>query len=244
LYKEFHQVPFLSSIQFFDKGQDRSEYPFSIPSLQSLNSLKFTKNITFFVGENGSGKSTLLEAIANKCNFNLQGGNRNHMYNVEESQLPLAQIMRLGWSVKTAYGFFMRAESYFNFATYIDDMAKEFSRTLDPYGGKPLHEQSHGESFLSLFTHKFDDGLFLLDEPEAALSPQRQLAFLSIIKELDNLGTAQFIIATHSPILLCYPNATILNFDDGLKEIKCEETEHFKLTKNFINNPETYLRHL
>jgi predicted ATPase len=215
-----------------------------VPSLQDGISLRLEKNVTFFVGENGTGKSTLLEAIANKCNFNLQGGNRNHLYNIEEEQMPLAQVMKLGWSIKTAYGFFMRAESYFNFANYIDELAKEFPRTLDAYGGRSLHEQSHGESFLSLFTHKFDNGIFLLDEPEAALSPQRQLTFLSIINELEKLGVAQFIIATHSPILLSYPGAQILNFDDNINPIEYQDTEHYKLTKNFLNNPEAYLRHL
>jgi predicted ATPase len=237
-------MPFLSSIQVNTSGVDNSVFPFSVPSLQNGVSLRLEKNVTFFVGENGTGKSTLLEAIANKCNFNLQGGNRNHHYNIEEELTPLAKFMKLGWRVKTPYGFFMRAESYFNFAQYLDEMQKEDFKTLEPYGGKSLNEQSHGESFLSLFTNKFDDGLFLLDEPEAALSPQRQLTFLSIINELEQLGIAQFIIATHSPILLSYPGAEILNFDDNIKPIAYEETEHFKLTKNFLNNPEAYLRHL
>jgi predicted ATPase len=237
-------MPFLSNITINISSENEAVFPFNIPALQHGLNLKLTKNVTFFVGENGSGKSTVLESIAEKCNFNLQGGNRNHTYNVEQEQSALAKNMRLGWSTKTPYGFFMRAESYFNFASYIDEMAKEFPKTLDPYGGKSLHHQSHGESFLSLFSNKFDDGIFLLDEPEAALSPQRQLTFLSIINELEQLGIAQFIIATHSPILLSYPGAQILNFDDHLNTIAYEDTAHFKITKNFLNNPEMYLRHL
>jgi predicted ATPase len=237
-------MPFLSNITINTSAGDEAIFPFNIPAIKNGLNLKLEKNVTFFVGENGAGKSTVLECIAEKCNFNLQGGNRNHNYNIEQEQSALAKVTKLGWSTKTGYGFFMRAESYFNFANYIDEMAKEFPYTYDAYGGKSLHHQSHGESFLSLFTHKFDDGIFLLDEPEAALSPQRQLTFLSIINELEQLGIAQFIIATHSPILLSYPGAQILNFDDELKTIKYQDTEHYNLTRNFLNNPEMYLRHL
>jgi predicted ATPase len=237
-------MPFLSNITINTSAGDEAIFPFNIPAIKNGLNLKLEKNVTFFVGENGAGKSTVLECIAEKCNFNLQGGNRNHNYNIEQEQSALAKVTKLGWSTKTGYGFFMRAESYFNFANYIDEMAKEFPFTYDAYGGKSLHHQSHGESFLSLFTHKFDDGIFLLDEPEAALSPQRQLTFLSIINELEQLGIAQFIIATHSPILLSYPGAQILNFDDEVTPIAYEATEHYNLTRNFLNNPEMYLRHL
>jgi predicted ATPase len=237
-------MPFLKTISVDSPPEKTNQFPFNIPSIMLGLNLKLTSNVTFFVGENGSGKSTVLEAIAENCNFNLQGGNRNHNYNYDQERPPLASAMRLGWGLKTGYGFFMRAESYFNFASYLDEMAKECTKTLDAYGGKSLHEQSHGESFLSLFTHKFDDGIFLLDEPEAALSPQRQLSFLAIINELEQLGIAQFIIATHSPILLSYPHAQILNFDAGITPITYKETEHYKLTKNFLNNPDMYLRHL
>jgi predicted ATPase len=237
-------MPFLTNITINTIQQDTTVFPFNIPALAKGVSLRLEKNVTFFVGENGSGKSTLIEAIANKCEFNLQGGNRNHRYNAEEEQLPLSKVMRLGWRTKINNGFFMRAESYFNFASYVDELAKEYPFTLQPYGGKSLHHQSHGESFLNLFTHKFDKGIFLLDEPEAALSPKRQLTFLSIINELVAKGLAQFIICTHSPILLSYPNATIFNFDNELYPIAYTDTEHYQLSRNFLNNPESYLKHL
>ena len=140
----------------------------------------------------------------------------------------------------------MRAESFFNFASYIDEMAREFgSDVYRAYGGRSLHQQSHGESFLSLFTHRFEQGIYLLDEPEAALSPQKQLAFLSIIHELETSGEAQLIIATHSPILLSYPGATIYSFDnDEIKPIRYKDTEPYKLTKAFLNSPERFFRFL
>ena len=139
----------------------------------------------------------------------------------------------------------MRAESFFNFASYIDELAEEEPRILNAYGGRSLHEQSHGESFLAFFTNQFESGIYLLDEPEAALSPARILAFMSVINQLDKSGRAQFIIATHSPMLICYPGATIYQFsEDGVKETTYEDTEHYYLTKSFLNNPDLYLRHL
>ena len=140
----------------------------------------------------------------------------------------------------------MRAESFFNFASYIDEMAEEFgSDIFRAYGGRSLHQQSHGEAFFSLFTHRFEQGIYLLDEPEATLSPQKQLAFLSIIHELETSGEAQLIISTHSPILLSYPGATIYSFDnDEITPIQYEDTEPYKLTKSFLNSPEQYFSFL
>jgi predicted ATPase len=139
----------------------------------------------------------------------------------------------------------MRAESFFNFANYIDELAETDNRIYNAYGGKSLHQQSHGESFLALFDNQFESGVYLLDEPEAALSPARILSFMSVIHSLEQSGRAQFIIATHSPMLLCYPNASIYNFNnDGISQVKYQETEHFNLTKNFLDNPEAYFRHL
>ncbi len=225
-------------------------YLADIPSLQNGLSLKLKSNVTFFVGENGSGKSTLLEALAEKCGFSLRGGNRNHNlnsgYRFDGYESELTPLLQLIWMPrKINEGFFMRAESFFNFASYIDELATEDSRILNAYGGKSLHEQSHGESFLALFNNQFESGIYILDEPEAALSPARILAFMSVINELEKGGRAQFIIATHSPILICYPGASIYQFDeDGVRETTCEDTEHFSLTKSFLNNPRVYLRHL
>lgn len=212
-----------------------------------METINFNSEVTFFVGENGSGKSTLLEAIAHQCGFNTAGGGRNNLYSVESSHSALGDHIRLSWLPKINQGFFLRAESFYHFASYLDQLAQE-----DPtfkyqgYGGKSLHHQSHGESFLSLFLNRFGNrSIYLLDEPEAALSPARQLAFLRIIHELASQRQAQFIIATHSPILLGYPNAQIFNFDSSpIQEISYEDTEHYQITKGFMNRREKYLEEL
>lgn len=240
-------MPFLSAISLPALS---SGYLQNIPSLNKGLRLKLKTNVSFFVGENGSGKSTLLEGIAEQCGFNLRGGNRNHNLNTgwrfAGYESPLAQVMQLSWNPKRVNeGFFMRAESFFNFASYIDELAVEDNRILNAYGGRSLLQQSHGESFLSLFSNQFEAGIYLLDEPEAALSPARILAFMSIINELDKSGRAQFIIATHSPMLICYPGATIYQFgESGVHETTYQDTEHFYLTKGFLNNPDAYLRYL
>jgi len=241
-------MPFLSQISL--PAPNDGTYLEHIPSLNNGLHLKLKHNVTFFVGENGSGKSTLLEGIAEQCGFSLRGGNRNHNlntgYRFEGYGSALAPYLKLSWSPrKVNDGFFMRAESFFNFASYIDELASEDPRILKAYGGRSLHEQSHGESFLSLFNNQFESGIYILDEPEAALSPARILAFMSVIHQLDISGRAQFIIATHSPILICYPNASIYQFDEnGVYETCYEDTEHFYLTKSFLDNPGLYLRHL
>ena len=192
----------------------------------------------------------MLEGVAEQCGFGLRGGNRNHNLNTghrfEGYESALAPHLQLSWSPRRiSEGFFMRAESFFNFASYIDELALDSPRILQAYGGRSLHEQSHGESFLSLFNNQFESGIYILDEPEAALSPARILAFMSVIHELDRSGRAQFLIATHSPMLICYPGATIYQFDEhGVCETSYEETEHFYLTKSFLDNPALYLRHL
>jgi predicted ATPase len=225
-------------------------YPGSIPAFTKGLRLILKSNVTFLVGENGSGKSTLLEGIAEQCGFNLRGGNRNHNLNTgwrfEGYETPLAKTLQLGWTPKRiTEGFFMRAESFFNFASYIDELAREDGRILRAYGGRSLHQQSHGESFLALFNNQFESGIYILDEPEAALSPARILAFMTVMHRLEQSGRAQFIIATHSPMLICYPGAAIYQFgDDGVSETTYEDTEHFYLTKSFLDNPQAYLRHL
>lgn len=241
-------MPALSNISI--AKSETSSYPFSIPAFRNGLEIKLRNNVTFFVGENGSGKSTLLESIAERCGFNLRGGNRNHNLNTGQHfngyESPLTDSLNLSWTPRRINdGFFMRAESFFNFADYIDELALEDPRILEAYGGKSLHQQSHGESFLSLFQNKFQNGIYILDEPEAALSPNRLMTFMSVIHQLEQSGRAQFLIATHSPMLLCYPDATIFSFgNNGLEEIGYRETEHFQLTQSFLENPDAYFRFL
>jgi predicted ATPase len=240
-------MPFLSHINLNPATGD--SYLENIPSLNQGLQLNLKRNVTFFVGENGSGKSTLLEGIAAQCGFSLRGGGRNHNLTGNQAgsyHAALASNIRLTWSPhRINKGFFMRAESFFNFASYVDEIAKDDPRVLKAYGGRSLHEQSHGESFLSLFNNQFESGIYILDEPEAALSPARILAFMSIINNLEQSGRAQFLIATHSPMLICYPEAEIYQFDDsGVNKTSYQETEHFALTRSFLENPSVYLRHL
>jgi predicted ATPase len=236
-------MPFLKNIRIDKEKVEPGQFPFTIPILSKGLDLDITSNVTFLVGENGTGKSTLLEAIADGCGFNLAGGNRNHNYSRYPTESNLSSAMRLSWYPKVTNGFFMRAESFFNFATYIDEL--EDPGILGAYGGKSLHQQSHGEAFFSLFLNRFHQGIYILDEPEAALSPNRQLAFLAIIHELEKSDKAQFIIATHSPILLCYPGAVVLSLDgDEIKQIDYRDSEHYRLTKEFLDDPDRYFHHL
>jgi len=218
-------------------------YPFNIPSLQDLHELEFPTNVTFFVGENGSGKSTLLEAIADRCDFNTAGGGRQNLYEVHKAESSLGEYIRLSWLPKISNGFFLRSETFYQFASHIDLLDRHPNKYA-AFGGKSLHHQSHGESFLALFMNRFKGkAIYLLDEPEAALSPTRQLSLLKIIKDLEH--EAQFIIATHSPILLGYPNATIYSFDQGeIESIRYEDTIHYIVTKRFLDAPQTILREL
>ncbi|CCF15676.1 AAA ATPase [Brevibacillus laterosporus GI-9] len=222
-----------------EKYPNRKEYPFSIPALQNLESLSFDKNITFFVGENGSGKSTLLEAIAYQCDFHTAGGGRHNYYEVDASDAPLGEYIQLSWLPKITNGFFLRAETFYQFASHIDSINGTGS-----YGGRSLHAQSHGESFLSLFRNRFGHkAIYLLDEPEAALSPARQLSLLRLMKDLER--SAQFIIATHSPILLAFPGAQIYNFDQSpIATTSYEQTLHYQITKRFLENKEAMLAEL
>jgi predicted ATPase len=233
-------APFLHQVESLPEKFDAATYPFNIPAFSSGIDLTFNNKVTFFVGENGSGKSTLLEALAECCGFSPEGGNRDHNRAAFAERSPLAQALRLSWRPKVVEGFFMRAESFYNFASYIDEVSN-----LQAYGGKSLHAQSHGESFLSLFVHRFEQGLYILDEPEAALSPQRQLSFLRIIHDLTTPGHAQFLIATHSPIILSYPGAVLYSLDEGdIRQIDYRETKHFQLTRDFLNSPESFFKHL
>lgn len=224
-------------------------YPFSIPAVSELDSLELDSEVVFFVGENGSGKSTLVEAIAVALGFNPEGGTKNFNFGTHQSHSSLHEYIRLSKSyAKPKDGFFLRAESYFNVATNIETLDSEFSYSppvIDSYGGVSLHEQSHGESFLSLMLHRFGGkGIYILDEPEAALSPMRQLAVLSRMKQLVD-DSSQFIIATHSPILLAYPNAKIFKIDEtGINQVRYQDTEHYTVTKAFLENPDRMLSEL
>ena len=212
---------------------DYTAYPFSIPAVRELANIDFHPNVTFFVGENGSGKSTVLEGIAVALGFGAEGGTRNVQFKTSESVSPLHDVLRLSRGVpKPTDGYFLRAESFFNVATYMDEVGY-----LQHYGVQSLHAQSHGETFMAVLLNKLrGNGIYLMDEPEAALSPSRQLAALHAIHQLVE-DSSQLIIATHSPILLSYPQARIIQFDgSGLSEIAYEDTEHFAITKDFLDH--------
>ena len=224
---------------------NQDDYPFSVPVIRSLTELRFKSRVCFFVGENGTGKSTLLEAIASHYGFGPEGGNRNFSNDSSESNRsvePLAHALRLSFDNRTGAGFFLRAESFFNIASRVDALG-----VSDSYNGQSLHSRSHGESFLTLLDAKFRcNGLFLMDEPEAALSPLRQLAFLvlmhDVVREYKN---AQFIISSHSPILLGYPGAQILSFDGArIQEVEYDQLANVQIVRRFLNDRERFLQEL
>ena len=220
------------------EGWDSAVYPFNLPVLRGLHELEFHPKVTFLVGENGSGKSTLIEALAVAWGFNAEGGTRNFNFATRASHSPLHEFVRPVRSTKRARdGYFLRAESHFNVSTQIDELGATRS-----YGGVSLHEQSHGESFFALLDNRFGGaGLYIMDEPEAALSPNRQLSFLARIHQLI-AEQSQFIIATHSPIILGYPDAWIYQATaHGLERIEYEDTDHFQVTRSFLNRRQTFL---
>lgn len=235
----------------FNNRLDKNSYLFGLPVIKYLakeSTLSFTSNITFFVGENGTGKSTLLEAIAVAYGFNAEGGSKNFNFSTNATHSELFKHIRLSKRSFAKDGFFLRAESLYNVATNIDDMDKE--KSFDPpviegYGGVSLHNQSHGESFLAIVQNRFfGNGLYILDEPEAALSPMRLLTLMAEINRLIK-NNSQFIIATHSPILMTFPDAQILEFSkNGIENVKYQDTEHFKLTKMFLEDPDKILHYL
>jgi predicted ATPase len=236
-----------------DQVPDFGRYPFALPAVVRLDRLAFRHPVTFLIGENGSGKSTLLEAIAVALGFNAEGGSRNFRFGTRESHSDLHAYLRPVRGVtRPRDGFFLRAESYFNVATEIEhlDAVPRSGPLTAPligpsYGPRALHEQSHGESFLALVQHRLrGSGLYLLDEPEAALSPVRQMTLLARLHELVQ-ARSQFIIATHSPILLAYPGAAIYELGpDGPRLTPYEETEHFRVTRDFLNRYPAMLRTL
>jgi predicted ATPase len=221
------------------------EYPFALNAVKHLDALALHESVTFIIGENGSGKSTLLEALAVAWGFNAEGGTRNFNFDTRASHSVLHEYLTLSRGYrKPDNGYFLRAESFYNVATEIEKLDADVGgrRIIESYGGVSLHAQSHGESFLALLKHRFSgNGFFLLDEPEAALSPMRQMAVLARIHQLAQ-ADAQFVISTHSPILLAYPHAWIYLLDgDGIRRVAYEDTEHFQVTRDFMNLHEVML---
>ncbi len=227
--------PFIRSVNLKrDKVPSFKRYPFNLPCVTGLTQLELHPAVTFFVGENGSGKSTLLEAIAVKFGFNAEGGSKNFNFSTRETHSELHEHLFLDrGTARATDGYFLRAESFYNVASQVDDLG------AGGYGNKSLHEQSHGEAFLALMTNRFQgEGFYLLDEPEAALSPLRQMSVLSYLHRLV-YHHSQLIIATHSPILLAYPQAWIYQFTEaGIARVNYTDTEHYQVTKSFLDRHE------
>ncbi len=268
-------MPFLRSIAPKASLRDDSrEFPFSVPVVRALEPLEFPTAITFFVGENGSGKSTLLETIAVAVGLPTVGSEAVRDDGTLAAQRTLAKHLRLAWTRRTHKGFFLRAEDFFGFTKYLARLRAELRTRLAEieveYAGRSawarglasvpaagsladlerrygvdLDANSHGESFLKLFRSRFvPGGLYILDEPEAPLSPQSQLGLIAMLKDMLN-EDAQFIIATHSPILLAFPDATIYTFDEQPpRRVEYEQLDHVRLTRDFLNDPAAFLRHL
>ncbi|GAB1471293.1 AAA family ATPase [Chloroflexota bacterium] len=254
---------------------DTDEFPFTVPVIRDISEIQFTAPVTFFVGENGSGKSTVMEVLACAVESITVGSESVKTDKTLAPIRKLARYFKLAWTKRTRKGFFMRAEDFFGYAhsmrkiheeleeeynnverdykdrsKYAADLARsaysgQLAAMKNRYGEKGLDSYSHGEAFLTLFQSRFiPGGLYLLDEPEAALSPSRQLSFLSALKQMVK-QEAQFVIATHSPIILAFPEAQILQFDEGtIREVKYNDLEHVNLTRDFLANPEAFLRHL
>jgi predicted ATPase len=232
-----------------DRVPSFDEFPYSLPFVRGLD-LKLEHAVTFFVGENGSGKSTLLEAIAELCGLPVSGGGRNELaeHPGPERRSALGGALRPAFAARPRDGYFLRAEFQAHFASLLDERRRDpdFIRYGNPYaryGGQSLHTRSHGEAFLAVILNRMQAGLFLMDEPESALSPQRQLALLTRMAQLVEAGASQFIVATHSPILLTYPGADLVSFDEvPPRSVRLEETSHYQITRGILEAPERYWR--
>jgi predicted ATPase len=244
------RAPFLQAV-ILDRSaiEDPAAHPFTLPVVRGLERLELPTPVTLIVGENGTGKSTLMEAIAASLGLNPEGGSQGFAFSTRASHSALHAALRpVRGARRPRTSYFLRAESFFNVATEIERLDAEpcgGPPIADAYGDRALHEQSHGESFLALLNHRFGpDGLYLLDEPEAAMSPQGLLAIIARMRVLVDEGS-QFIIATHAPMLLAYPGATLYEIRDGaLVQTPYEDTEHVRLTRSFLADPERFLRHL
>lgn len=238
---------FIQKIKIDWKEITDSSYLKQIPSIYNLESLDFEHEITYFVGENGTGKSTLLEAIAVAYGFNPEGGTLNYNFSTYHDVSELSNAIRISKGYRRPKGnYFFRAESFFNVASKLEDYRDITPKEVfyERYGGKSLHEQSHGESFLSFFQTNEREGIYIMDEPEAALSPQRQLSLFIQIARMARAGS-QFIIATHSPIILGIPNAKIYSFDkEQVSSCEYEETECYHVMKLFLNDREHFIKTL
>lgn len=242
--------PYLVSVRTLrERVPDENVFPFHLPCLRRLD-LKFEKPVTFFVGENGTGKSTLIEAIAALARLPVSGGSRAELEagHGPENESPLAGALRPSFKNRPIDGYFLRAEFHAHFAALLERRRRDPDFYGDPYrayGGRSLFERSHGEAFLAILQNRIDEGFFLFDEPESALSPQRQLTLLSLMWDLSRTGASQFIVATHSPILLTFPGADIVSFDgEQLTRVTLEDTSHYQITRGILDNPERYWRYL
>lgn len=242
--------PYLKRVTLRPEGvPDESRFPFNLPFVRDLD-LTFTTAVTFFVGENGSGKSTLIEAIADLCRLPVSGGGRNELDAAHgpQRESELSPALRASFLRQPRDGYFFRAEFQAHFATLLEQRRADPDFVGDPYaryGGRSLHTRSHGEAFLEILTSWMAPGIILMDEPESALSPQRQLTLLVRMAGLARRGDVQLIIATHSPILLTFPGATIFSFDEGaIAKVRLEDTAHYQITKGILDAPQRYWRHL
>jgi predicted ATPase len=243
-------TPFLQRLFLKDNVKvPGDEFPGNLPFVRTLD-LQFTSTVTFFVGENGSGKSTVMEAIAAICGLPTAGGGRNELADLKAppARSELEPFIRGAFRRKPPDGYFFRAEFQAHFASLLEERRADPDFLADPYaryGGRSLHTRSHGEAFLEVFSAWLNPGMILMDEPEAALSPQRQLALLSKMAKLAKSGGVQFVVATHSPIILTFPNAALLDFDgERIAPIRLEDTSHFQITKGILDAPERYWKHL